>query len=183
MFLGLPGSGKSFFARQLAQKTNAVRVNGDSMRLAIFGSLEEIEKVYCSEDRAKLNAYVFNAIDYAVEQILMHGDNVVYDAHHNKRVDRATLEELAKKCDALPVLVWVKTPYDIALKRGQERTAQADQRQLSEEKMREVMDRHQLYTDEPVESEHVILVDGQQTFDQQYESFAEQLDRIRKDAK
>lgn len=178
MFLGLPGSGKSFFARQLAQRINAIRLNGDSMRLAIFGSLEEIEKVYHTEDRAKVNSYVFNAIDYAVEQILMHGDSVVYDAHHNKRIDRASLEELAKRCGALPVVVWVKTPYEVALKRGQLRTAQADQRRLAEEKMREVMDRHQRYTDEPVKSEQVIIIDGQQLFDDQFDSYERQLKEI-----
>jgi len=178
MFLGVPGSGKSFFARQLAENINAVRLNGDSMRLAIFGSLEEIEKVYHSEDRQRVNSYVFNAIDYAVRQVLSHGDSVVYDAHHNKRSIRAELEQLAAKCGAVPVVVWIKTPYEVALNRGQQREATEDQRQLSEEKMLESMNRHAASMDAPVKGENSIEISGELPFEQQYAIFERELDLI-----
>lgn len=171
MFLGVPGSGKTFFASQLAKKLNAVRLNGDTMRLAIFGSVENIERVYNSESRPILNRYVFNAIDYATEQVLFHGDTVVYDAHHNMRKTRLGLEELAKRCEAIPIVVKIVTPYDTALVRGQNREARADQRQLSAEKMREVMERHQKNTDEPEESENVIEISGEIPFEEQYKLF------------
>lgn len=175
MFLGSPGSGKSYFAKHIADKLNAIRINGDSMRLAIFGSLEEIERTYHSNDRHKVNTYTFNALDYVAEQILVRGNDVVYDAHHNKRVDRETLEQIAARCKALPIVVRIKTPYEVALKRGQTREAKVDQRQLSEEKMREVMARHQANTDEPIETEKVIVIDGELPFEKQYKEFESQL--------
>lgn len=178
MFLGLPGSGKSYFARQAAESLQAIRLNGDSMRLAVFGSLENIEKVYKSKDRSTVNSYVFNGLDYAAEQILIRKYDVVYDAHHNKRTDRLALEKLTAKNNALPILVWIKTPYDVALKRGQDRKSQADQRQLSEEKMREVMDRHQAYMDLPDASENVIEIDGQQEFAKQFAVFCNGVNEI-----
>ncbi len=172
LFLGFPGSGKSYFARNLAEKTNTVRLNGDSMRIALYGSVEEIEK---QANKKRINRQTFGAIDYAVEQILRTGHSVIYDAHHNKRSIRVGLEKLANEHDAITIVVWVKTPYELALRRGQERRAAPDQRRLSEEKMKQTMERHTDNFDEPVASELVITVDGTMPFEQQFESYDRQL--------
>jgi predicted kinase len=172
MFLGSPGSGKSYFARQLAKRIHAVRLNGDAMRLAIYGSVENIER-QVSKD--VVNQQTFGAIDYVVEQILTAGCSVVYDAHHNKREHRAKNEEVAKQYGAVPVLVWIKTPYEVALRRGQDRDATADQRQHSEERMKESIARHMANFDAPADGERVIMIDGLAGFEKQYESYAAQL--------
>lgn len=175
MFLGYPGSGKSHFARQLSEKLKAVRLNGDSMRIALFKTAEAIE---AHPDKTVLHQQTFGAIDYATEQILKAGYSVVYDAHHNRRSIREGLEKLADQYDALPLVVWVKTPYSIALERGQTREASADSRQLSEEKMRASMERHMANFDEPVGSEFVIVIDGTADFGVQFESFQTQVQQF-----
>ena len=38
MMIGIPGSGKSFFARQLTEKLNAERLNMDLLRRELFGT-------------------------------------------------------------------------------------------------------------------------------------------------
>ena len=172
MFLGSPGSGKSYFARQLAEKIKAVRLNGDSMRMAIYGSVENID---CQLSKDVVNQQTFGAIDYAVEQILAAGCSVVYDAHHNKRDHRAKNEKLAKQYAAVSILVWIKTPYEVALRRGQERAASADQRQHSEERMKESIARHMANFDAPVDGERVITIDGLVDFEKQYDSYLSQL--------
>lgn len=178
MFLGYPGSGKSYFAKAMADKINAVRINGDSMRMAMFGSREETKRIYDSGDRCILNNYVFNGLDYVAEQILLRGNDVVYDAHQNKREDREKIEQIAKRHHALPIVVWIKTPYEVALKRGQEREESVDQRRLTEAEMREVMDRHQANTDTPTDEELVITIDGEAPFEQQFKQFCDQLDNV-----
>jgi predicted kinase len=178
LFLGVPGSGKSYFARQLADQTNTVRINSDAMRLAIFGSLEAITAVYHSPDRQHVNTYVDGATQYVVAELLDRGHSVVCDAHHNKRSDREAYETLAGQHDARVVLVWIQTPFNVALTRGQQREAKADQRQLSEQDMREVMERHKAAMDEPAKTENVIIIDGEQPFDQQYASYQEQIGKL-----
>lgn len=175
LLLGPAGSGKSYFARNMAEKINAVRINGDSMRIAMFGSREEIEKIHNSDNRNILNSYTFGGLDYVAEQILCRGYDVVYDAHHNKRHDRRALEKIAEKNKAMALVVWIKTPYDVALQRGQSREDTIDQRRLSEEKMRDVMDRHLATTEEPDDSERVILIGGQKPFDEQFVDFQNQV--------
>jgi predicted kinase len=173
MFLGVPGSGKSYFARHLAKRINAVRLNGDSMRIAIWGSLDEIAKAH--GDRNKGNDMTFGAINYAVDQILATKHSVVYDAHHNRRDIRKKLEEMAKRQGAQPIVVWVKTPKSIAMKRAQAREATVDQRRMSEEEIREVIARHMKYFDEPDQAENVIIIDGTADFETQFESYKEQV--------
>lgn len=170
-FYGIPGSGKSFFARQIAAHMQAVRLNGDSMRIAMFGSPEGIEKAYTEENRDQLNAMVFGAIDYAVEQVLAAGQDVVYDAHHNKRLIRQKNGEVAMRYGVVPVIIWIKTPFEVALQRGQDRTEQLDQRRKTEEDMRRVIERHQASMDDPDETEHVIVIDGLLPFTRQRDAF------------
>jgi len=110
---------------------------------------------------------------------LSHGDDVVYDAHHNKRSIREELEELATRCGAIPVVVWIKTPHSVALHRGQTREATQDQRQLSEEKMRESMTRHAASMDEPSLSENAIEISGELPFEKQYAIFEQKVGEIR----
>jgi len=178
MFLGSPGSGKSYMARALADRLQAVRLNGDSLRVIMYGSLEAVEKERSQVGRDVFNKRLFNGLDYCAEQVLLRGYDVVYDASHNKKADRSRLEAMAASHSALAVLVWVKTPYEVALKRGQMREEQDDQRRFSEAKMREVMARIEAATEAPTEDERVIIIDGQATTEQQLESFDTQLAAI-----
>lgn len=179
MMLGYPGSGKSYFARQLADKIAAVRLNGDSMRIALFKSVEAID---AHPDKKLLNEQTFGAIDYAVIQVLKAGHDVIYDANNNKRGIREELEKLAQEHNAIPLVVWVKTPHEVALKRGQTREAAADSRQWPEEKMLASMNKHIANFDEPGSDEVVITIDGTIDFESQYESFNAQLADIAKQA-
>ena len=142
------------------------------MRIALF---KTVEAIGAHPDKKTLNEQTFGAIDYAVEQILKTGHTVVYDAHHNRRNFRDALEKLAARYDAVPILVWLKTSREVAMRRGQTREAAVDTRHMTEEKMLEVMNRHMANFDEPTDTEHAITIDGTIPFDQQYKSFTTQL--------
>lgn len=178
LFLGAPGSGKSTFARQLANKLNAVRLNGDSMRFALFGSAEGIAAARKSLGRDQVSRQTFNAINYVVEQVLESGTSVVYDARLNKYDMRTKLITLAKGCGVTPVIVWVQAPDDIARKRTQDREQTADQPKYTDQELEEVMRRHALNFEEPREGEPVIPIDGTVGFRDQYKSFKKQAKRF-----
>lgn len=172
MMLGHPGSGKSYFAKQLAPIMHAVRLNGDHMRTAMFdGDMDEIR----NRDN---NPKVFRAVDYAVEQILKAGHNVIYDAQHNFRRERVKGEQMAKQAGGEAVLVWVKASFDVALKRGMEREEAPDQRRKTDEQMRESLKFHIGNLEEPGPGEKVIVIDGTVSFAEQQRSFNEQLERL-----
>ncbi len=171
MFLGSPGSGKSYFAKNIAEKLNAIRINGDSMRIAMFGSIEGIEHAKQTQGRDSMNSQVFGALDYLAEQVLQQGTDVVYDAHHLRRSTRQNLYKLVKKNRAIPLLIWIQTPHDVALRRGQLLEATADQRKNNETEMRKLIARHEANMELPNEDENVIAIDGQKDFTEQWDSF------------
>jgi predicted kinase len=177
-FIGVPGSGKSYFASRAADKIGALRLNSDAMRLSIFGTHENILAAYQSKNRQTVNSYVFGAMDYSTGQILARGIDVLYDANSNKRSDRENAERIALEHGAIAALVYVKTPHDVALQRGQDREANAESRKKSAEEMQVIIDRMKASTEEPTESENVITIDGLAPFDEQFNDFEKQLNII-----
>lgn len=172
-FLGFPGSGKTYFARQLVKELRAVTLNSDAMRVAVFGSLENVEKIRQSKEHFRLNSEVFGAMDYAARQTLLAGYSVVYDAQQTKRSNRRNIEKIAAATGAIPVLVWLKTSREVALKRGQEREARDDSHQYDAEKMAYLIDRFDSVTDLPEPDENVIEISGEVPFEEQYRTFME----------
>ncbi len=177
VFLGFPGSGKTYFSKQLAEELNAVTLNSDALRISMFGSLETIEQIRAN-DRSRLYDDVFGAMDYAARQTLLAGHSVIYDAQQTKRENRRNIEKIAQESGAIPILAWIKTSRETALKRGQDREASDDSHQYTADKMEYLIDRFDSVTDLPEPTENTIEISGELTFGEQYSSFQEQLEKI-----
>lgn len=143
----------------------------------MFGSLEVIERLRTT-DNSRLYIDVFGAMDYATRQTLLAGHSVIYDAQLTKRENRYSIEKIAQETDAIPVLVWVKTSREVALKRGQEREARGDSHQYTADKMAYLIDRFDRVTDLPEATENTVVISGEQPFEKQYMSFQQQLKKI-----
>jgi predicted kinase len=163
--MGHSGSGKSHFAKQLAKEIKAVRLNSDSIRATMFDD---------PEDALNPEGYalVFNAIDYAASEVVKAGYNVIYDSKSNRRSERIKNAGIAQTNDATHIVVWLQTSVDEALQRAASREETLDQRQLSSEKIE--LHKNKPF-DQPAEDEPVIKINGQESFEQQYQSFKEQL--------
>lgn len=170
-FLGVPGSGKTTFSKQAAKKLKAMHFNSDAMRLAIFESRENAKRIYESGDRRVLNSYVFGAMDYSVGQVLSCGMDVFYDANSNSRADRLNIAKIAEKHGAVAILVWLKTPREVAVRRGQEREESPESPKKTKVEMHNVIERMTKNIEEPDASEQHIVIDGLQTFEEQFAVF------------
>lgn len=179
IFIGVPGSGKTYFGSRLADKIDAMRLNSDAMRMAIFGSVDALTKVYHSKQRPTVNTYTFGAMDYAAKQILATGRSVIYEAIQQKKADRRHMEALADECHAKLVLVSMKVDEELAIQRTTQREAKDDSRKFDEKKAREVVT-HFRDTFQPLErTDYVVEISGVVPFEDQYKSFCEQLAKIR----
>ena len=179
VFLGFPGSGKTYFARRLAEWLPAVTFNSDALRVAMFGSIENVERIR-QNDQSRLYDDVFGAMNYATRQVLKAGCSVVFDAQQTKREDRRRVEELAKESGEMSVLVWIKTSRETALRRGQEREVGDDSHVYDAEKMAYLIDRFAAVTDLPEANENIIEISGEVPFDKQYEVFVKALGEVQK---
>ncbi|HUD11585.1 MAG TPA: ATP-binding protein [Candidatus Saccharimonadia bacterium] len=173
MMLGHPGSGKSYFTKQLAPKLGAVRFNADHMRKRMYSDPKE------ATNRGN-NPIVFGAIDYAAGEVLRAGHSAIYDIQLYSKSRRKIVNAIATQFNTPAIIIWVKTPYDIALKRGHEREETHDQRRKTEEDMKRSLDYFISVLEPPGPDEPLITIDGTAPFDEQYQSYARQLDRIMK---
>lgn len=175
LMLGVPGSGKSYFAEHLARELGALHINSDAMRMAIFGSRKETDRIYHSDDRATLNTYTFGAMNYAAQSALKGGVGVVYDANNNTKQERLDTITAMQGDDLQAVVIWVQTPQGEAVKRAQKRRESDTQRNLSIEDAEVYIAKIASEIEAPGDDEKLITIDGTTSFDQQYESFKKQL--------
>ncbi len=176
MLLGYPGSGKTHFAKQLAERMNIVRLNADATRVAAMGTIQKAREF--DQETGLLNSIVFGMIDYATAQILESGNSVICDYQHNERSFRDKRALLASEHNAKPIIIWLKAPRDVAILRGAKREELLDQRQHSIEKMEALVEKYANLIEEPGHDELVIEIDGVLTFDEQYQSFMKQIQTL-----
>lgn len=138
----------------------------------MWGSKEKVREMHTDpDDRAYGNQLTFGALDYAARQILMAGHSVIYDANANKPDERLKLAQIAHDQQAIPVVVRLRTPIDLAIRRIAEREDSHDQNKHGEDHAREVVRQFAEVIVEPDHSENVIEVSGEQSFDEQYQAF------------
>lgn len=115
MLYGLPGAGKTYFARQLCENVQAAHIQGDRIRGELF-----------SEPRwdAQENGVINQLMEYMAGEFLSAGVSVVYDTNAMRTSQRRKLRELAIKAGAQPVVVW----FQIDLESAFGRTVKRDRR-------------------------------------------------------
>ncbi len=169
IMLGFLGSGKSYVGRWLSSYAHAVYLRVDELRLAMFGP--DRPELYTSKNKALVN----NASRYAMMQIVKSGQaNVVHDGNHNARALRLEMAEDVAGCGATAIVVWVRTPLDVAKRRTEVREV-TEGHVLFEPNLVENMAKR---LEEPGQDELVITLDGQASADEQQKSFAEQFAAI-----
>ncbi|HEY8402311.1 MAG TPA: AAA family ATPase [Cytophagaceae bacterium] len=93
---GLPGVGKSFFARHLAEKLKAAYLSTDTLRKEIIPS-----RTYSEKEKTLVYNELVNRINALEDK-----DWIVVDATFHKNENRARVEEIAQKKGVR--LFWIK---------------------------------------------------------------------------
>jgi predicted kinase/HD superfamily phosphohydrolase YqeK len=108
--VGLPGSGKSTVAKELAGAENAVLHSSDDLREEMFGDANNQE----------MNDLLFKEMNKRIISDLMDEKNVVYDATNlNYKKRKFFLDKLKLECYKECILV--ATPYETCLDRNNRR--------------------------------------------------------------
>lgn len=108
----MPGSGKTFFARQLCEQITAAHVQGDRIRDELF------EKPTYSKEE---NHIVASLMAYMTSEFLSAGISVIFDTNAMRLNQRRALRNLAIKARAQTVLLWIQIDPDSAFKRASKR--------------------------------------------------------------
>jgi predicted kinase len=109
---GLPGTGKTFFCRKLAERQSFCIIESDAMRKVLFPSPN-----YSAAESARL----FAACHSLIEWLLKNGVPVTFDATNLSEHHREHLYRISDKTGARLVLVRVVAPPAITYQRLQQR--------------------------------------------------------------
>jgi len=105
---GLPGTGKSYFCRQLADKLSAIILESDSLRKTLFPSPS-----YSSQESSRL----FRACHLLIEGLLKQGISLIFDATNLSEGHREHLYSVADHLGVKLILVRVEAPPKVVYDR------------------------------------------------------------------
>ncbi|MGI2329479.1 AAA family ATPase [Planococcus sp. YIM B11945] len=113
MLIGLPGSGKTTYAKQLMKtEPDWIHLSSDNIAYAEFGIGTSID-----------HQYVFEELYKQTSTALETGKNVIYDATNLASKKRRSFLNRIQKFEAEAEAVVFFTPYDLLKNRNQERSA------------------------------------------------------------
>ena len=110
MLVGLPGSGKSTYAKSL---TNFKIHSSDELRIEMFGDVNEHSK--------ESNAKLFTELHKRIKDDLRNGNNVIYDATNVNRKNRLSFINELKNIPCFKMCVIILAPYHICLRNNRQR--------------------------------------------------------------
>ncbi|GAC1390828.1 MAG: hypothetical protein NVSMB46_01370 [Candidatus Saccharimonadales bacterium] len=155
LLYGLPGAGKTFFARQLCEDMNAAHVQSDRIRYELFE-----EPRY---DRQE-NEIIEHLMIYMAEEFLNAGISVVYDVNASRLAKRRELRDMARKSKATPVLLWFQIDIDSAYMRVAKRDRRKADDKYSSPLPRASFDQLIAHLQNPTISEDYIVISGKHTY-------------------
>ena len=105
---GLPGTGKTYFCRKLAERLPFAILESDALRKALFSS---------PSYSAKESAHLFGTIQRLIARLLKRGIPLILDATNVSERHREYLYSIADRLDIKLILVRVEAPPDVVRKR------------------------------------------------------------------
>lgn len=154
---GFPGSGKSYFARLLAENMHVAHIEGDRIRGELF-----TEPRYDKQE----NRIVTQLMNYMTEEFLSAGVSVIYDDNMSRASSRMVVRDMARKKHAIPLLIWLQIDADSSyariLKRDRRRTEDKYSRDYTEQTYARL-----LGTMQNPHNEDFIVISGKHTFPSQ----------------
>jgi predicted kinase len=148
--VGIPGSGKSFFAERFSETFRAPLISLHKIKESLPNGLDQSAK---------------QILDYLLEQTLKTGKIIIYEGNTSRRSDRT---EIAKKAYAAgydPIFVWVQTEVSEAKKRAT-RTGGLSNGDF---------DNHLRQFSPPHTSERFIVISGKHTYNTQLKAISKSI--------
>ena len=116
LMAGIPASGKSTYARELAAATNAIYISRDEIRFSLLGDAED----YFAHETQVYNLFVMK-----VQDALDRGYSCIADATHLNAASRNKLLNRLELGNTRVELIILDTPLAVCFERNEKRTGRA----------------------------------------------------------
>lgn len=166
MFVGLPGSGKSYLARQMSKELGIAHISSERIRYELF----ENPSFTKEEDGVVKNICMLMA-----EQFLAAGLSAVYDASINRLADRRQLRDFARSHSATPLLIWQQIDTSSSFARSRSRNPKNSPDDKYVGSLSKEMYEGLAKTLQIPKNEEVIVVSGKHSYKAQFQTIAREL--------
>lgn len=166
MLYGFPGSGKTYFARQLAENLGAVHLQSDRVRFELFE-----EPRYDKQE----NEIVSHLMEYMSEEFLKAGLSVIYDGDATKAGLRREIREVAREAKAFPLLVWPQIDIESAFARIVKRDRRKTDDKYSHQLDRNAYEQEIGKMQNPSSTEDYVVISGKHNYQTQQNAVLKKL--------
>ncbi len=123
MVSGLPGTGKSYFCRQLVERVPLAILESDSLRKLLFPSPS-----YSAQESSRL----FQACSRLIEELLRRGISLALDATNLEEHHRERFYHIAEQVGANLIIVRIDAPPELVHQRLEQRSKGMNPKDSSE---------------------------------------------------
>lgn len=162
LLYGLPGSGKTAFARQVSEQLAVAHVQGDRIRAELFEN-----PTYGKEE----NHIVASLMTYMTTEFLKAGVSVIFDTNAMRSAHRRALRNLANKVGAETVLIWLQVDPDTAFGRAAKRDRRKIDDHYAQEMTPEIFRQMMAGMQNPELIEKHVVLSGKHVFSTQRNAF------------
>jgi predicted kinase len=166
LLYGFPGSGKSFFARQLCEEINAAHIHSDRIRHELFDKPRF--------DRQE-NDIVNHLMEYMAEEFLNAGISVVFDTNAMRFSQRRELRDMARRHKAEPLLAWLQIDLESAFTRVVKRDRRKADDRYAMPLDRTTFEQLVSYMQNPNKTEDYVVISGKHNFTTQRSTMLKKL--------
>ena len=156
--VGLPGAGKSFFARRFAETFNAPLVSEDKIRYTLFSN-----HTYSKNE----NIMVEQVARLIIDELLVSGKTFILDGGYNSRVSRENVTRLATQFGFRTLIVEVQTDEQTARRRAESRSIKnpGDQyKQSLTDDQYDAIERTYTVPDKELKERNTVVISGKHTY-------------------
>ena len=164
ILVGIPGSGKSFFAEHFAETFNAPLISYANIRAKLFSK---------QHDERSETATVRKAAGILLAELLKTKQTIVFDGSTDTKAERLKISNVIESRGYRPVLLWVQTESNTAKARATKRTK--DGHYLSDDEFVAALGSFM----PPTKSENAIVISGKHTYASQLKIVLKRLTEAR----
>lgn len=155
MIIGLPGAGKSYFARHFSDTFGAPLVSADTMRFELFDN---------PQYTANEHGLIKRILAHQLGELVKTKTSVLVDGICNTRQDRQSLEQFAVQHGYGTMLVWVQTDEPTAKTRATTRNAKRAGDEFNSKISATQFADHAKQLNPPVKNEDYVVISGKHTY-------------------
>ncbi len=147
--MGIPGSGKTFFAEQFAETFNASLISYEKINQNVFGNPINTKAGLLAVDRVA---------SYMLKELLKSGNTIILDGPTESRTNRLALVRLASTAGYETLFVWSQIETATAKTRATKKIK--DKAGMSVEMFEAILKRFTI----PAKTEKAVVISGKHTF-------------------